>query len=275
MLGRLRDALDAARARWPALEVPEDAFVAALALACEDQPPLDVLPRLHAADLYLATACARGDEAAIAAMERECRPALDAALRRFGGSSTFREDVEQSLRERLLVGTSERPPRISEYRGRGSLASWVRVSATRLAVDLSRGRGGREDPTSDSVLLAKLDGQEPTPEVGYLRNKYAAAFREAFERAVQTLSDRETRLLREHYVFGLSTAKVAKLHDAPKSTAARWVAAARDRLIDEVQRELAQGLSIDAGELRSVLRMVRSELHLSLTRVLGEGSPHP
>jgi hypothetical protein len=40
----------------------------------------------------------------------------------------------------LLVGSDGEPPRIGEYAGRGALQGWLRISAVRVALRLSRKR---------------------------------------------------------------------------------------------------------------------------------------
>src|SRR5262249_40317202 len=77
----LERARGAAREAWPALGVPDDRFAARLVQLIGGEPaPLEVLERLHAADLYLSVACADGDPEALAALERDYLPDLRATL---------------------------------------------------------------------------------------------------------------------------------------------------------------------------------------------------
>lgn len=259
------------RDAWPGFEVPDATMIAALVDATDDRDPLETLTTVRAGDLYLARGCVDGNSSAIAEFERLCRPEIDRALAKLAGSRELRDDLEQMLRERLIVGTSERPPRLIEFRGHSALARWVRVVVSRLAIDLGRGRGRFEDPTSDAALLERLDASE-APEVGLLRTRYGADFKAALEAAVDTLSPRDSRLLRDHLVFDISTAKLAKLHGASKSSVARWIAAARERVATQVRVALRERYG-DTEELRSVLRLVRSDLQLSLARILGRDDP--
>lgn len=263
----LEQALDRARQDWPDIELVDVRIVAALVEATADRDALEALPELRVGDLLLARACVAGDAKAIAAFERLCRPEIDGALARLSGSRELREDIEQTLRERLLVGTADRPPRLVEFGGHSKLTRWVRVVVSRLAIDLARGRGRLEDPTSDAALLDRLDAPE-APEVGLLRSRYGADFKAALEAAVGTLSPRDSRLLRDHLVFDLSTARLAKLHGASKSSVARWIASAREHVATEVRAALRERYG-DTEELHSVLRLVRSDLQLSLARILG------
>jgi RNA polymerase sigma-70 factor (ECF subfamily) len=258
------------RGAWPEVTLEDDAFVQALVRAADETPPREALEQVNAPHLYLATACAQGSAAAIASFEQLCGGSIDAALSRFAGRGTMREDIKQTLREHLLVGTPDRPPKIGDYRGRGSLTRWVRVAAVRLAIDSVRGRGRLEDPSSDDALLEGI-GTRDSPEMSFLREKYQGDFKVAFEQSVAELDPAERRLLREHVVFGLSTARVAALHDISKSTAARRIAAARERLIEGVYRCLRESLGVSSSELQSVMRLAASELHVSLSRIFRSG----
>src|SRR5262249_5867662 len=67
---RLHEVLDACRAVWPGLGVPDDAFVRHLAENLPAEGDLDsCLSRLHCPDLYLACGCAVSDAAALATFD--------------------------------------------------------------------------------------------------------------------------------------------------------------------------------------------------------------
>jgi RNA polymerase sigma-70 factor, ECF subfamily len=264
----LGEAMERACAAWPTIALPDRTFVHALARALEPGDAPSRLLELELPHLYLATACAVGDEEAIVAFTRMCRPVLAAALSRFPAEGTFREEVADSVLDRLLVGSGEKPPRIASYRGRGDLGRWVRVACVRAAMDRASGRGGREDPSSDDALLDGLQDGADDPETRYLESRYGEHFRAAFEHAVASLTPRERRLLRERYVHRIQIVRLAKLHATSKSSAARWVDAARDRLVEAVHAYLRERLAVGPEELSSVLRLVTSRLHVSVARIL-------
>lgn len=260
----VRSALDSGYNAWPNLQIAPADFVRRLATSCEEPEDLD---RLAVDDLYLAVAATQGAKGAAEAFEKRCGPQIDAALRRFASQGDALRDIRADLHERLLVGSERRPPRIVEYQGRGSLPRWTRAVATRIALDRLRGRGRLEHPTTNAAMLERLDEQGDL-EFRYLREHYRDAAKAAFHRAVDDLDASEKRLLREHLIFGLSTSRLARLHGVHKSTAARRLASARQALIDGVHRHIADRLSVDDAELRSVLKLVSSQLDVSLARIL-------
>ena len=67
----MEDAYEQARAVWPALEVPRDAFDAFVAGAEGD---------VVWSDLYLACACSRNVPGSIEAFEVMCAPSIEGAL---------------------------------------------------------------------------------------------------------------------------------------------------------------------------------------------------
>jgi len=54
-----------------------------------------------------------------------------------------------------------------------------------------------------------------------------------------------------------------------RATAARWVAAAREALFEET-RARVESVGVAGNELTSIVRLVQSQIHLSLTRLLQE-----
>jgi RNA polymerase sigma-70 factor (ECF subfamily) len=140
------------RTAWPGLALEDEAFVAFVAERLPGEGDVkDLVADLPAADLYLACACAHGIAAAVEAFDRRYFGDVDAVLARIRVPGATADDVRQMLREKLFVATAEGPPRIAEYSGKGALAGWFRVTATRLALNLTRGK--REDLVDDERLL--------------------------------------------------------------------------------------------------------------------------
>ena len=105
-------AIQEARQAWPDFELSEATFATYLAgrRRDEDGPPL------HAPDLYLACACAEGNARAVAALDRLFLAPLADIVARAGFPAHVGTEVTQILRERLLVGAADRPPRITRVR---------------------------------------------------------------------------------------------------------------------------------------------------------------
>jgi RNA polymerase sigma-70 factor, ECF subfamily len=260
---RLASMFDAGRAAFSAVTLDAESYVRHLAnIVGETGASLD---SLQAADLYLACACAHGEPNAVATFERDYISTLEAPLRSTGLDAHAIDDVRQRVREILLVGTDD-VPGIASYRGKGQLRSWLRAVAVRQA--MMHFRGKRETPTDDGALegMAEIGADA---QLAPWKQQYAAAFREAFEQSVKALSDHDRTLLRQHHLDQLSIDELATLHKIHRATAARWVAAARASLLAGVRERMIAKLSITGGELDSALRLARSQLEVSIHRLLG------
>ena len=216
----------------------------------------------HLAELWLAWAAGRGDEAAVRTLDAWIEREADAAARRVDRSTTFVDEVRQALRIRVLVA-EDGHVRIDEFMGRGPLRGWLGVAALRVALNLKRAT----QPNSADVLT-ELVSDEADPELRHLKTLYRAEFREALGAALAALPERDRAVLRLSYVDGLTMTKLGRLYDVHETTAARWVAKAAGTVADETRRRLMAKLSLTGSSLDSVARMVLSNLDLSISRVL-------
>jgi RNA polymerase sigma-70 factor (ECF subfamily) len=106
-------------------------------------------------DLFLAFGCAEGLPTAIAAFEREQLT----PLRRFVAWTDKKRaaEVQQRVREYVLVAPRGDKPRIFQYSGRSRLKSWLRVVAVRCLLRLRRRDSAAADHFSGSASkLVKL-----------------------------------------------------------------------------------------------------------------------
>jgi RNA polymerase sigma-70 factor (ECF subfamily) len=269
--GRLERALAEARAAWPDLPDAEESFLMYLA----EHAPLGVdadnaLDHLHAADLYLAFGCARGERSALDGFDRTFRVDIDAIVRRFEGSGLAGDDLRQALHEKLFVGKSGAHPKIADYSGQGFLQNWIRVTTVRAFTDLARVsvRPSAQSPEEELLALADSDDLE----LSFLKKHYRAGFKRAFEEAVRELDPRERNLLRQSVVHGLGIDQVAAVYGIHRATAARRIEKARDALLTATRKSLMTTLAIDKTEFESVMALIRSRLDVSIHRVLGSKS---
>ena len=146
-----------ARAAHPRIQPDDRAFIAHIRLHAADLPA-DRIDSMRVDDLYLAWASARGDVGAQRQLETLLAQ-VPAALARIDRSETFAQDVQQQLREKLLVGTGATGPKLMQYAGRGPLAGWIRTAALRTALNM---RGGPRDQRLDDRDLANnIDMPDP------------------------------------------------------------------------------------------------------------------
>lgn len=274
----LEAAFAAAREAWPELAVPFEAFAEHVARAVPE-PDASRIAQLRAGDLYLALACARGEPAAIAAFDRELTGVIERAAASAGATPAEVAELVQIVRVRLLVAKTAEAPAIATFSGRSSLAGWVKVVAAREAARLLA-RDRRQEPLEDDALAGELAAGDD-PELDHLKRTYREEFRAAFAAAVDALTDRERLLLCQHTLDGLGIDALAKLYGIHRATAARWVAAARQAVVDGTRAQLTARLRVAPDELDSILRLIRSQLDVSLPPALreragrGAGDPDP
>jgi RNA polymerase sigma-70 factor (ECF subfamily) len=262
VLGRaLAALLQSARAAWPSVTLDEDRFLVHVASRLSDDQAA-ALEHLLAADLYVACACAAGDERAIAALEARYFPDLRAALGHGGADAATIDEALQLLRHELFVGP--RSP-LARYTGAGSLRSFLRAIAVRCSV---RARKHEHREIGDDEFFLQLSGGDD-PELRYHKTLYRDRFKAAFAEALSALEVRQRNLLRQHFLDGLTVDDLGRLYRVHRATAARWVSDARTALLDATRSRLRAQLGVESGELDSIVRLVLSQLDVSLTSLSG------
>jgi RNA polymerase sigma-70 factor (ECF subfamily) len=257
--------LEDGRRAWPALAFDPELFLRAASAFAPER-----LDKLHAADLYLACACAAGAPGAANALEQQCFSVVPSALASLDRSPDFADEVRQGLRERLFLARGAQPPGVASYSGAGPLAAWVRVCARRVALNLLAAR--RPAPLEDDDLL-DLAAPETSPELRILKDTFAAELKSALHGALEALPVRDRVMLRMYYVEGVSTVRIGAIYGVHQSGISRTLSAAREKLLAETRRLMAEKLRITPAELESLVGMVMSRLDLSLARALGGQAP--
>jgi RNA polymerase sigma-70 factor (ECF subfamily) len=257
--GLLQRACTSARAAWPDIVLDDERFRAYV----RERLPAEGDIELHWADLWLACACVDGIASAISTLERWGFPSVDAALAKLQLAEHDRAELKQRVRTRLLLPEGTRPPRLVEYSGRGDLRGYLRISATRLALNYLRDARRHEVPSGDELPNAIVD-----PELGRLQERYRGACELALSDALEQLSRRERNLLRQHLIDGTTIQQLATQHRVHRVTMSRWLEEARTAVLERVKHTLRERHGIGDDELASVVRLVRSQLDVSMSRRL-------
>ena len=266
---RLREIVTKAALVWPDLPIEPARLVTHLARVIGDDV-VQGLAELYVEDFALGLACADNAPGALTHVERLCGPVIDAAVARIDRSPELRDEVRQTLWQRLFVGTAGQAPRILSYAGRGPLAGWIAVAAQRIALDLRRAatRIAGSDPMADQLLPS-----EEHPEVDYLRMRYKTEFEDAVRDALAALPDRDRLLLRLTTVSGLSHEQIANIYKVNQSTVTRWIARARGEVLAATERIVCGKLGVQRDEFMSLAGLLVSRIDLSISRVLETSSP--
>ena len=263
----LSERLERARLRWPTVVLAPDQFARHLAeRVCDDVP---TAAALRTDDLYLACACANGDDAAVVAFRDEFMRGVRVALSRFN-DATLCDEMCQMVMEKLFVGSATRPPAIGKYSGRGSLQAWVNVMAVRDTYTRLRLKP-REQPDDDIDLLVEraIDVREDS-ELAQLKAMYREQFKSAFSQALEILSPRDRNVLRHECVDDLNIDKIGELYGVHRATVARWRTRARQQLFEHTRAVFERDLNVSGGEFQSIMRLIHSQLGGSLPRLLAE-----
>lgn len=165
--------------------------------------------RLH--DVELAALSAAGDRRAFGELVRRHNPALRGLLMRMGADPATADDVAQDA---FLTAFS----RITEFRGEGAFAGWVKRIAARHYVRGWRRRNGE--------ILASASEQEEEASEG----EGAAASRIDLDDALRKLSPAERMCVSLCYGAGFSHAQAAEALNVPLGTVKSHVKRGLDKL---------------------------------------------
>ena len=254
-----------ARAAWPQLAIDEARFAARLVELAGEPPLAD----LHVEDLYLAWACIEGHADALAAFEARMLPVLDATLARLRIEPGRRDDLVQDLRIHLVVGSGRGPGKLAQYRGHSELERWLRATALRAAYRLAI--RSRRDLALADEHMATAGIIDDDPALAHWKDQCRVELEHAVTAALAALAGRDRLLLKQHYLDRLTIEGVAALHGIHRSSAARWLAQAREALATAVLRDLRDRLRISATEVESIVQLVRSQLDITFERLLAGG----
>jgi RNA polymerase sigma-70 factor (ECF subfamily) len=258
----LRAAFRRGQDQWPSLKsLTLEAFRSFVEGAAIDSAALEQ----RAGDVYLAAAATGGDGAAVKVFDSQLLSELPRWLSRLHLAADAVDEVQQQLRSKLLVGPA---PKLAQYRASGPLAAWVRMAAMRTALDVCEAEPAvaRRVATGEEPLVNALDQEQRL-----IRSKYGPLFQEALRDALGQLSKRDRNLLRLHHVAGMTLDAIARTYRVHRATVVRWLAAIRDDLDGAVRIRLWDELGISTAEVRSLWNAVRSDVDVSISRLLGTG----
>jgi RNA polymerase sigma-70 factor, ECF subfamily len=127
----------------------------------------------------------------------------------------------------------------------------------------------RRNPASvdDSVLENVADPRQDF-ELDFLKRKYGAEFEASLREAFESLEASERNLLRHYYGRRLSIDTLGAMYHVHRATMARRVHRTTEALVVVTRERLAARLGIASGDVSSILRLVHSQLELTLVGIL-------
>ncbi len=254
---------------WRGITVAPETFVCHLAERIpREGDPLQTLREIHAADLYLACACSAGNGKALEAFDKHVIAPVVGELDRGRALSSYTDEIKQALRMRLLLGGKTLLPKIGSYRGQGPLTAWVRMAAARIAADLRRAQI-KHHPLDTQVPLM-IRSPELDPELAYVKSRYAEELEAAFRSTLTALTTRERTVLRLYFLDGLDSTSMAATFGVSSRTVQRWIARAREQILDQTRLLLCQRLRIPTVRLDSLIGLLHSQIDMSICKLLND-----
>lgn len=268
---------------WPQLlvECEQETFAFFLGERLSSLSPEDHVSTwvdgLVSSDLYLALAASLGGEVATQCVVDAYHADIRAVANKFARSGLSSDEAYQMLLTHLLVPrTTGDEPKILRYSGKGLLKNWIRVTSTRLFIDMLRKQNKLQERNLSLDSEAVFD--EPVAhqdlELDFLKSKYRAEFKMAFSKAVKELSSYQRNLLRQHHIGGLTLDRLATLHHVHRATIARHLAEARGLLLEHTRKFMMDELVINSGEFESMMQLIASKLEVSFSKLLHSTHHH-
>ena len=258
----LAQAIAESQQAWPQLKVEAEAYVAYVAERVPDDQELgEALERMRLNDLYLACACAAGESLAIGILQKTFAPQLGAAVNRFRASE-LEDEALQRLWEKLFVQSEAQPARIQQYSGQGPLGGWLSVAAAREVLMLLRKK--KPEAAHDDAVLSQALAHAGDQELAHFKVHYRKEFKASFQASLGQLTAKQRNMLRYHYVEGLKFDDIGVIYSVNRSTVCRWLAQCREDLLANTRQHLMTRLRIDSRECDSMVRLVASQLDISI-----------
>ena len=257
----LQEAYERCRSRYPTVDLSIEDFAERAGVTGI------LLERLCLEDLFLATACARGNRIAWEYFADDYLPLLHRMATQACRQVQEGEDVAQEIAENLLADKSK----LAAYDGRGTLAGWLRVTVSHAAIDRFR-RKRRE------VSLDEEDGSRPgnyaagpasDPPADKVDSPWGSVLSRLLESHIRRLPPRDRLILGLYYVENVPLKLIGRRFGVHEATASRWLDKLRSEIRKSVERELCVKHGLRPGEVSSLWQWVAEREQFSLKEVLG------
>ncbi len=195
----------------------------------------DFLRQIQADDLFLAIACANGNERAWWEFDQQHRSYLERVARHLARTDIDAQEVIDSVYVELYgtrVVNGERVSKFATYSGRGSLRGWLRTVIWHSLVDLHR--ASHDEVSLDEMTenvgeghahanFAEMNlGGEVDMINQIAKDRYRKATLSAIENAFANLDDHEKLLLLYYHVENLKLREIARLVENFESPLRGW-----------------------------------------------------
>ena len=270
----------------------------------------EFIDQLQADDLFLALACANGNERAWWEFDQQHRAYLERVARHLAKTDVDAQDVIDSVYVELYgtrVVEGARVSKFATYSGRGSLRGWLRTVIWHSLVDMHRASHDEVslDEMTETVgegaahatFAVSPSGGEDEMIGDIARRRYRTATLASMDAAFGSLEDHEKLLLLYYHVEQLKLREIARLvenESSPlrgwfqrksqqreknpagrihESTVMRWLDKSYAKILQGFKTELSSNHGLTADEVAICLDLATEDLGVhSLFRNLNAGS---
>ena len=250
----------------------------------------DFLQQIQADDLFLALACANGNERAWWEFDQQHRAYLERVARHLARTEIDAQEVIDTVYVELYgtrVVDGERVSKFATYSGRGSLRGWLRTVIWHSLVDLHRASHDEvsldemtenvgESYTHASFADTNLGGEDEMI-AQIAKDRYRKATLKAIENAFAALDNHEKLLLLYYHVEELKLREIARLVESSTSPLRDWFqrkSANRENkpnsrihestIMRWLEKSYAKVLKLFRTELHSIHNLSEKEIEICL-----------
>ncbi|MEO6333955.1 MAG: hypothetical protein ABIO91_03150 [Pyrinomonadaceae bacterium] len=268
-------------------------FAAASPTPATRQETLEFLSLIQADDLFIALACADGNERAWWEFDQQYRGYLERLARHLAKTDMDAQEVIDCVYGELY-GTrfvdGERASKFATYSGRGSLRGWLRTVIWHTLVDLHRASHDEvsldemTENAGEGAVHASLANPPVSGDVEAVdqiaRNRYRTATSKSIETAFSSLEDHEKLLLLYYHVEQLKLREIARLVENEGSPLRRWLQrksqsrddASKSRIHEStvmrwLDKSYAKVLQLFRSELQSTHELTHAEIEICMELV--------
>ncbi|MDH3493020.1 MAG: hypothetical protein OEM82_05680 [Acidobacteriota bacterium] len=186
-------------------------------------------------DLFMALACANGNERAWWEFDHQHRTYLERVARHLASSELNAQEVVDRVYVELYgtrIVDGRRVSKFANYSGKGSLRGWLRTVIWHSLVDLHRASHDEVslDEMTENVGEGHAHSSFADTEFGgeskmideISRNRYREVTVASIESAFSELDDHEKLLLLYYHAENLKLREIAKLVESPDSPLRKW-----------------------------------------------------
>jgi RNA polymerase sigma-70 factor len=255
------------------------------------------LSELQLTDLYLALACAKGNEHAWWEFDQGYRKYIERIARHLSSVETDAEEVIDSVYVELYgtrVVADVRQSKFATYTGRGTLRGWLRTVVWHAVIDMHRARhdeisiddwseSGGETHDRPGWRAQALGGEGAMLD-RIARERFQAATVAALDTSFATLDDHEKLLLLYYHVENLKLREIARLVEEPasplrrwfqrqskrrtnvpesrvhESTVMRWLEKVYGKILDRFRNQLVEEAGLTPAEIEMCVEMATDDL---------------